>query len=366
MVRRQLGEELLNPDVLTIGFARRFATYKRATLLLSQPDRLVRLLGASDRPVQFVFAGKAHPADVPGKELIRSIDEFTKRSDARHRFVFVPDYDIGIARTMYHGCDVWLNTPRRPMEACGTSGMKAALNGCLNLSIRDGWWDEMTDGSNGFDIVSFDDDPDLARRDRREANATFDLIERDLLPLFYGRGDDGLPHGWIERVIHNWATLGWNVIAGRMVRDYVTELYEPAARSSRQRTEAGADGARRLAAWKATIADRFADVKVTVSVDESELGEGPAGAARTIVADLHCGSLDPGELVAQLVGAPIDARGELDDRRREVTEMVRGDDGRYRGKLVPSDTGRWGMVVRVLPTHSGLAGVYDTGLMAIG
>ncbi len=243
MVRNLLGHDLLDPDVLTIGFARRFATYKRSTLLLEQLDRLKALLLDADRPVQFVFAGKAHPADQPGKELIQGIHRLASEADVRHRFVMIPDYDIGIARTMYHGCDVWLNTPRRPMEACGTSGMKAALNGVLNCSILDGWWDEMTDGTNGFDIPSFEGDDDLARRDHREANATFDVIESQIVPLFYDRNDDGVPHRWIERLANNWATMGWNVSAARMVRDYVTELYEPAAvgrRRSHRRTVAPA------------------------------------------------------------------------------------------------------------------------------
>ncbi len=223
MVRDLLGGDLLDPDVLTIGFARRFATYKRSTLLLSQLDRLKALLLDVERPVQFVFAGKAHPADQPGKALIQEIHHLASEADVRHRFVFIPDYDIGIARTMYHGCDVWLNTPRRPMEACGTSGMKAALNGVLNCSILDGWWDEMTDGTNGFDIPSFDHDDDDKRRDHREANATFDVIENQIVPMYYDRGDDGIPHRWLEHVANNWATLGWNVNASRMVRDYVTD-----------------------------------------------------------------------------------------------------------------------------------------------
>src|SRR6056297_594032 len=187
MVRDRLGGNLLDPDVLTIGFARRFATYKRSTLLLAQLERLRAMLLDADRPVQFVFAGKAHPADEPGKTLIRDIDRLTRDADVGHRFVFIPDYDIGIARTMYHGCDVWLNTPRRPMEACGTSGMKAAMNGVLNCSILDGWWDEMSNGENGWDIPSYDglDGVDGAERDRREAAATFDLLERSLVPLFY-------------------------------------------------------------------------------------------------------------------------------------------------------------------------------------
>ncbi|HLM65840.1 MAG TPA: alpha-glucan family phosphorylase, partial [Acidimicrobiales bacterium] len=181
------SDEVLDPRILTVGFARRFATYKRATLLLSQPDRLRRLLLDDERPLQLVFAGKAHPADEQGKEMIRKIVAFSSDPAIRHRFVFVDDYDIAVARAFYQGADVWLNNPRRPQEACGTSGMKSALNGGLNLSILDGWWAEMFDGDNGWAISSFEDVEDLARRDELEANALFELLERQVVPLFYGR-----------------------------------------------------------------------------------------------------------------------------------------------------------------------------------
>ncbi len=185
------------------------------------------------RPVQFVFAGKAHPADNPGKEMIQAIERFARDLDIRPRFVFLPDYDISVARAMYHGTDVWLNNPLRPHEACGTSGMKAALNGVLNCSIRDGWWDEWSDGRNGWDISSADDDPDYARREKREAGDLFATLEHDIVPLFYDRETPkALPHAWIERMLHNWASLGPKVTASRMVRDYVTEFYEPTARSA--------------------------------------------------------------------------------------------------------------------------------------
>ena len=207
-VRARLGDALLDPKALTIGFARRFATYKRATLLLSQPERLRKLLLDPDRPVQFVFAGKAHPADQPGKDMIRDIELFARQLDVGHRFIFLPDYDMAVARVMYHGCDVWLNNPRRPLEACGTSGMKAALNGALNCSILDGWWDECFDGENGWAINSADDDPDTGRRDQREATSLFGLLEREIMPLYYDRGNDGLPHGWIGKMAHNWKSLG--------------------------------------------------------------------------------------------------------------------------------------------------------------
>ena len=207
-VRSRMGDALLDPKALTIGFARRFATYKRATMVLSQPERLRAMLLSADRPVQFVFAGKAHPQDQPGKDMIRDIELFARQLDVGHRFVFVPDYDMAVARMMYRGCDVWLNNPRRPLEACGTSGMKAALNGCLNLSILDGWWDECFDGENGWAINSADDDPDLGRRDQREATSLFGLLEREIVPLFYDRGTDGVPVGWVDKMKHNWRTLG--------------------------------------------------------------------------------------------------------------------------------------------------------------
>src|SRR5205085_11675644 len=180
-------DEVFDTAHLTIGFARRFASYKRATLLLQQPDRLASLLLSADRPVQLVFAGKAHPADDTGKEMIRQTVQFSGQPSLRLRVAFLEDYDIDVARTLYQGCDVWLNTPRRPLEACGTSGEKAALNGVLNLSILDGWWDEMFDGENGWAISSAEGYEDLKRRDTVEAGSLFDILERQVVPLFYDR-----------------------------------------------------------------------------------------------------------------------------------------------------------------------------------
>lgn len=364
LVRDRLGADLLDPDVLTIGFARRFATYKRANLLLDQFERLTALLLDADRPVQFVFAGKAHPADHPGKSLIQEIHRVTQDARLRHRFVFIPDYDIGIARTMYHGCDVWLNTPRRPMEACGTSGMKAALNGVLNCSILDGWWDEMSDGINGFDIPSFDDDHDGARRDHREASATFDVLERDLVPLYYDVGDDGVPHRWIERIKHNWATLGWNVIAGRMVRDYTTELYEPAAAAA---TVAVADDgrvARDLAAWRLGVTDVWETVSAKLE-EPSDLDDGIAGATRRVTAVVDPGALRLDELVVQIVHGPVGADGTLDARFVEAVPAVPAEHGRFTAEFRPSLAGPWGAAVRVMPTHPALSSVYETGLVTL-
>lgn len=365
LVRDRLGADLLDPDVLTIGFARRFATYKRANLLLEQLDRLKQLINNGDRPVQFVFAGKAHPADHPGKALIQSIHRVTQDPDVRRRFVFIPDYDIGIARTMYHGCDVWLNTPRRPMEACGTSGMKAALNGVLNCSILDGWWDEMSDGVNGFDIPSFDDDLDEGRRDHREASATFEVLERDLVPLYYDVGDDdGIPHRWIERIKHNWATLGWRVIAGRMVRDYTTALYEPAAAAAA--VAAGDDGrvAKELAAWRSGVSAAWSGVSIRVE-EPSDFDDGLAGSTRRVTASVDPGVIRLDELVVHVVHGPIGADGSLDPDRVEAVGATRGDDDRFTAEFTPTLAGPWGAAVRVMPTHPALSSTFETGLVTV-
>ena len=230
--RHQLGwiDGAFDPEALTIGFARRVPSYKRLTLILRDPERLARLLTDHERPVQIVVAGKAHPADEGGKDLIRQFVEFASEPEFRHRIAFLPNYDMAMARYLVAGADVWLNNPLRPYEACGTSGMKSALNGGLNLSILDGWWDELYDGRNGWAIPSADDGTlDPEKRDEFEGRAIFDLLENEVVPMFYERSD-GLPRRWIGMVRHAVSTLGPEVDAVRMLRDYVERLYVPAAR----------------------------------------------------------------------------------------------------------------------------------------
>ena len=266
---------------------------------------------------------------------------------------------------MYHGCDVWLNTPRRPMEACGTSGMKAALNGVLNCSIRDGWWDEMSADRNGFDIASFDDDLDYERRDRREASAAFDVIENQIVPSFYGRGDDGLPHDWLDRITTNWATLGWNVIASRMVRDYVTQYYEPAAVSSDTIVADNAGPARELAAWKLRVTEAWPGVRVAIDSGASDLEPGSATDERRVVAHVDPGPLTEGELSVQVVHGPVSVDGSFDEQLMTVVDMTAEGDGRYTASFTPGQAGRWGVTVRARPTHPLLTNLSDTGLVAI-
>jgi starch phosphorylase len=363
LARQKLGEDVLDSSVLTIGFARRFATYKRATLLLSDPDRLRALLLDAERPVQFVFAGKAHPADTPGKELIQRIEQFARHPDVRHRFVFLADYDISIARAMYHGCDVWLNTPRRPYEACGTSGMKAALNGALNCSILDGWWAESFDpanGGNGWAIESAEDDPDQERRDLREAGSLFGILENQVVPRFYDRGRDGVPRQWVSMVLQAWTSLGPTVTAARMVRDYTRDLYEPAAASARHLCASKGAAAIDLAAWRERVDEAWDGVSITaVDIDA---GTPRAGDSRHVEVNVDLGGLSPEDVCVQCVHGPVGHDGDFTGT--EVVELARTDAGAYRGEIAIAIAGTHGISARVFPVHADLASPFDVGRMA--
>jgi starch phosphorylase len=359
-VRQRCGDALLDPKALTIGFARRFATYKRATLLLSQPDRLRSMLLSADRPVQFVFAGKAHPQDQPGKDMIRDIEIFARQLDVNHRFVFVPDYDMAIARMMYHGCDVWLNNPRRPLEACGTSGMKAALNGALNCSILDGWWDECFDGGNGWAINSADDDPDLGRRDAREATSLFGLLEREVVPRFYDR-TDGVPLAWIDTMRHNWRTLGPFVTAARMVRSYTTDLYEPAAASSRTALADHAHVARDLAEWKQHVRQAWPSVKVVdIEADTTPAHEGDR---RHVLAHVEIDGLEPSSITVQALHGPISSEGEFIGSPLIVT-LANTAPGLWESDYSIGEAGPYGITVRAMPSHADLISPVEMGIIA--
>ena len=222
-------QRVLSPDTLTIGFARRFATYKRADLVFRDLDRLAALVNDPQQPIQFVFAGKAHPQDTPGKQVLREVMRIANSPAFFGKVVFVEDYDINVARHLVQGVDVWLNTPRRPLEASGTSGQKVILNGALNLSVLDGWWAEAYDGQNGFAIGAGDTHADLERHDGRDANSLLDTLEREVVPLFYDRDPYGLPRAWLARMKRALRTLGWRFSADRMVMDYVLKCYIPAA-----------------------------------------------------------------------------------------------------------------------------------------
>ncbi|MBV9291675.1 MAG: alpha-glucan family phosphorylase [Frankiales bacterium] len=360
-------DDVFDPDVLTIGFARRVPSYKRLTLMLRDPERLARILLDPDRPVQMVIAGKSHPADDGGKALVQQMVRFSDDPRVRHRLVFLPDYDIGMARYLYHGCDVWLNNPLRPLEACGTSGMKSALNGGLNLSIRDGWWDEMYDGANGWAIPSAAEGTDPDVRDDQEANALYDLLENQVRMRFYDVDGSRLPRRWIEMVRHTLQSLGPQVLASRMVRDYVVELYSPAVQSSRAMAKDGFAAARELAAWTRRIRDGWSDVRVT-HVESSGVGDSPElGQQLDVRALVELGRLDPADVSVQVAFGQVDEEDELRDP--DYVELTRVDnvDGawRYEGAVPLERRGPFGYTVRVLPDNPALASRAELGLIAL-
>lgn len=360
-------DEALDPDVLTIGFARRVPSYKRLTLMLRDPERLKRLLLDPERPVQLIIAGKSHPADDGGKRLIQEMVRFADDPEVRHRIVFLPNYDIAMAQPLYPGCDVWLNNPLRPYEACGTSGMKAALNGGLNLSILDGWWDEWYDGGNGWAIPSADglDDPD--RRDDLEAAALYDLIETQVAPRFYDVDADGVPIAWVEMMRHTLKSLGPKVLATRMVRDYVRRLYAPAAGVARALNDDYA-GARDLAAWKQRVRAAWSGVRVE-HVESSGVGDAPeVGAVMSTRAFVALGSLSPEDVAVQLVHGRAGADDELLDTRTcllTLAESYEGGRHRFDGEVDLDHAGAFGYTVRVVPRHDLLASDAELGVVAL-
>jgi starch phosphorylase len=297
--------------------------------------------------------------------MIRQIVAFSSDPEVRHRFVFVDDYDIAVARALYQGADVWLNNPRRPQEACGTSGMKSALNGGLNLSILDGWWHEMFDGENGWAISSAEDVDDLERRDQLEASALFDLLERQVVPLFYETYGGPVPRRWLKKVRKSLASLGPRVTASRMVADYVEMLYEPTA----GRTDAlSADGharAKELAAWKQRIAEAWHGVHVDRV--EGDVAAAELGGERTVEAVVSLGKLAPDDVDVQLVHGPVGQGDELTDRTC-VSMRLDGsaDDAhrRYVGSMSCERAGRYGFTVRVVPRHTDLVSSSELGLAA--
>jgi len=360
-------EDILDPDVLTIGFARRVPTYKRLTLMLSDPARLKTILLSPERPVQLVIAGKAHPADETGKKLIQQLVKFADDPSVRHRIAFLPNYDIAMAKYLYPGCDVWLNNPLRPFEACGTSGMKSALNGGLNLSILDGWWDEWYDGENGWAIPTADGVEDPDRRDDLEAAALYDLIETSVAPRFYDVDTDGLPQRWLSMIKHTLTTLGPKVLASRQVRDYTIGLYGPAARAGWAMDGPNWAGARDLAAYKTRVRAGWPGVRVD-HVESSGVSDSPqVGDTLHVRAFVSLGELGPEEVEVQVVHGRASESDDLRDIETAPLGFAKTyEAGRHRfsGDLVLTRTGVFGYTVRVLPKHAGIANPTEMGLVA--
>ncbi|MEU6240216.1 glycosyltransferase family 1 protein [Streptomyces sp. NPDC047024] len=358
---------VLDPDVLTIGFARRVPSYKRLTLMLRDKARLTELLLHPERPLQIVVAGKAHPADDGGKRLVQELVRFADDPRVRHRIVFLPDYGMGMAQKLYPGCDVWLNNPLRPLEACGTSGMKAALNGCLNLSVLDGWWDEWFQPDFGWAIPTADGaatDPD--RRDDIEAAALYELLEQRVTPRFYEQGRGGLPDRWIEMVRQTLTLLGPKVLAGRMVREYVERLYGPAAQAHRA-LDPGT--ARDLAGWKARVRAAWPGVSVDHVETTAPAATAELGTSVGLRVRVGLGDLTPDDVEVQVVSGRVDSGDRITDASAVPLKPVGNPDleGRwlYEGPLFLDRTGPFGYTVRILPAHRLLATPAETGLVTV-
>jgi glycogen phosphorylase len=343
---------LLDHDALTIGFARRFATYKRATLLLRHPERLEELLTNEERPVQIVFAGKAHPADDHGKDFIRQIVHFARKANVRRRVVFLENYDIGLARRMVQGVDVWLNTPRRPLEASGTSGMKAAVNGGLNVSVLDGWWCEGYTADCGWAIGSGEEYDDPEFQDSVESQALFNLLENDVLPTFYDRADSEIPLRWIHMMRNSMRMGLLSFTSHRMVAEYETRFYRPALAAHETLAADNWDAARKLVAQHRRLEERWKDVRIASPVADADMSKLHVGDSFTLTTQVHLGDLRPDEVDVEIYYGPVNSENHIIRSHVDVvpegTNIGNGDYS-YRHVLPCQHTGRFAFTARVTP-----------------
>ena len=360
---RDLGA-ILDPSLLTIGFARRFATYKRATLLFRDPERAMRLFSDPERPIQLVIAGKAHPKDIPGKEFIKKVIDFIREHELQSRIVYIEDYDMAVARRLTQGCDIWLNTPRRPLEASGTSGMKAAINGTLNLSILDGWYPEGYDGSNGFAIGQGEEFPDPEHQDEFESRRLYRTLEERIIPLFYTRDERGIPKDWVAMQKRGLQTMAGAFSAHRMVEEYATDFYFPCADRYRALRADGGARARGLIGWKRYVMERWSGVS---------FGEVKADAASTmqiaqnvtVTARIALGGLTPNDLRVEGYVGEIDKDGLVGAGSGTPLGFVGIENGTatYTGTLKLERSGHMGVAVRALPWHDDLGDLFEMNLV---
>jgi glycogen phosphorylase len=365
------ADEVLSPDALTIGFGRRFASYKRATLLLRDPERLSKILNDAKRPVQIIYSGKAHPKDDAGKQLIQTIINLAARPDFRRKLVFLENYDMSVARYMVQGCDVWLNTPLRPQEASGTSGMKALANGVINLSTLDGWWDEAwrlgnsAESDVGWAIGNGESYDDPFQQDQVEAEALYELLEREIVPAFYDRRSDGLPRKWISIMKTSITKLCPELNMHRMAMQYADEYYLVAHRRYRKLSAGGMAGAKHLAAWLTRVVREWPGICVESAgeiASEVRLGDAVSVTARVT---LNC--LTPEDVVVEALTGLVGVTGEI--KNPVVVPMLlsaRDTSGNYLYQGVIQTSARSGLhgyAIRVLPKHIDAVTPYLPGLI---
>ena len=361
------ARNLFDPNALTIGFARRFATYKRATLIFRNLERLEQILNDEERPVQLVFSGKAHPADEPGQALIRKIQTLSKDERFKGKILFVEDYDMAVGRALTRGTDVWLNNPRRPLEASGTSGQKASMNGLLNLSILDGWWPEGYDGLNGWAIGGGDtiaeaegNDPDNDHIDAADADALYTLLEREVVPLYYQRDERDVPVEWLSRSKDAIKSISPNFNASRMVKDYVTRYYAPASERGFEMNKSKYKAAKKLAEWRQAVSENWSDVYLSARPLEQE-DAAHTSDTLTIEALLNPHDLRDTDIRVEVVYGPEDKNLKADLHHAEMTLSETYQDGsrRYVAEFKPELNGRLAYGVRAYPVNKSIASAFD-------
>jgi glycogen phosphorylase len=361
---------ILDPEILTIGFARRFATYKRGALLFSDPDRLLRMLNDLARPVQFIFAGKSHPRDEGGKAIIQEVYKLTREMGFLNRIVFVEDYDTYIARRLVQGVDLWLNNPLRPLEASGTSGMKLPPNGGLNLSVLDGWWCESYNGKNGWAIGAEIENGTTEFQNEVDAASLYQLLENQVIPLYYAKPDGKLPLAWLQLMRESIRSVTPIFNTHRMVKEYTERLYLPAARFHAEFSRDGWRAATDLSKWKAQMRKDWPQVRISdVQIGNKDRQKIPVGDSLKVSAKVHLGALDPKHVRVEAY------HGEADhDALRNPTITVLGErrhaggdgDYVYEGSVPASESGTYGFSVRVIPTYPHLLQAHELRLIAWG
>ena len=358
---------ILDPEVLTIGFARRFATYKRGALLFSDKERLKRLLNDTTRPVQFIFAGKAHPRDEGGRALIQEVYKFSREAGFENRVVFLEDYDSYIARRLVQGVDLWLNNPLRPMEASGTSGMKCAPNGGINLSVLDGWWGEGFNGNNGWAIAAEISDGTVEFQSAVDANSLYQLLENQIIPLYYAKPDGKLPLAWLQLMRESIRSVTPVFNTHRMVKEYTERLYIPAARSHENFAQNGCEPATQLSQWKARMRRDWPQVRIhDVQVGNKDRQNIVVGESLQVSAHVHLGDVDPNHVRVEAYHGEAENGGIKNPSVSVLNASGRNGDGSYlyQGSVPASESGAYGFSVRVVPIHPNLMQAHELRLIA--
>jgi len=362
-----MADEVLSPYNLTISFARRFATYKRANLLLKYPERLIKLLSDNENPIQIIFAGKAHPDDMPGKEIIKEIVHFSSNPKVRSKILFLEDYDFSLARYLISGSDIWLNTPRRPLEASGTSGMKAAMNGVLNVSVLDGWWDEAYEHDKGWAIGEGEQYEDHVIHDEIEGKALFDLLEREIIPLFYTRGRDGLPHDWIQRMKVSMKSIGKQFSSVRMLLDYANKFYLPALKNDNIFSENNYTNTKKLTKYLEKLRMNWKNLKIK-KIRSGNKSTYIVGDSISVYTDIVLDAFSPEDITVELYYGSLSSKGEIVNAQKKEMSCNEVEDGiaKYSTDVICTNTGSHGYSARILPKHALLVHPFLPGLIKWG